>query len=87
MWFSVANGEGVRPADVDTTSSKAYVYIRRNIVLVDGTDDAPAHYRWEECRIPRDAMAIWQKAMEQDAALDDVYAALTELAEMILEEG
>ena len=87
MWYEAENGEAVRPADLDTTSSKAYVYVRRNIVFVEGTDETPAHYKWEECRIPKDAWAVWQKAAEHDAALDDVYAALTELAEMILEEG
>jgi len=90
MWYEVENGSVARPADVDSTSSRAYVYARRNIVFVEEVRDgdeiiSPAHYRWEEMKIPREMWEVCAKVLGHDSALDDVYAALTELAEMIVE--
>lgn len=90
MWYEVENGSVARPADVDSTSSRAYVYVRRNIVFVEEVrveDEviSPAHYRWEEMKIPREMWEVCAKVLGHDSALDDVYAALTELAEMIVE--
>ena len=90
MWYEVENGSVARPADVDSTSSRAYVYVRRNIVFIEevrGGDEiiSPAHYRWEEMKIPREMWEVCRKVFAHDDALDDVYAALTELADMIVE--
>lgn len=90
MWYEVENGSLARPSNVDTTSSQAYVYVRRNIELVDEVRDGdeiitPQHYKWEEMKIPRNMWETCATVMGHDAALDDVYDALTELAEMIVE--
>lgn len=85
MWYRAENGEALRPAEIDSTSSRAYVYIRRNIRLIEATEDVPAHYAWEETKIPRDAWAIMALAMGHETALEDVYAALAELAGIIAE--
>ena len=90
MWKEVENGSLALPSTVDTTSSRAYVYVRRNITLVadvieEGEVIIPAHYKWEEMKIPREMWEVCEKVMGHDTALDDVYAALTELAEMIVE--
>ena len=39
MWYRNENGGYARPSDVDTTSSKVYVYVRRNIVFVEDVKD------------------------------------------------
>lgn len=89
MWYETSNGADVRPADIDATSSRVYIYVRRNIVRVpasgEGDERVEAHYRWEEMKIPRDMWEVCRKAFAHDDALDDVYAALTELADMIVE--
>lgn len=90
MWYEVENGNLARPSDIDTTSSRAYVYVRRNITVVEevveeGEVVTPAHYKWEEMKIPREMWEVCEKVMGHDTALDDVYEALTELAEMIVE--
>lgn len=90
MWYEVENGSLARPMEVDAISSRTYVFVRRNITLVDEEKDgeeviAPAHYRWEEMKIPREMWEVCEKVMGHDDALGDVYAALTELAEMIVE--
>lgn len=89
MWYEVENGSASHPSDVDSTSSRKYVYVRRNITFVEEVKDGekitiPAHYRWEEMKIPREIWEICEKTLSHDTALDDVYAALTELAEMIV---
>ena len=91
MWYRNENSGYARPSEVDTTSSKAYAYLRRNIEFVeertrpDGEVEE-AHYTWEETKIPKDVWDVCEKVLAHDGALDDVYSALTELAEMILEE-
>lgn len=88
MWYEVENGSAARPADVDTTSSRAYVFVRRDITFVEEVKDqevlTPAHYRWKEMKVPRELWEVCAKVFGHDTALDDVYAALTELAEMIV---
>lgn len=85
MWYRTENGAAVRPAEIDATSSKKFVYIRRNIELVEATDDLPAHYVWEEAKIPKEAWVIAELSMNHENALSDVYAALAELAGIIAE--
>ena len=89
MWYKVANGSYTRPLDVDMATSRYYVYVRRNITFIEEqtTEEEviPAHYEWEEMRIPREMWEVCASVMGHDAALDDVYAALTELAEIIVE--
>lgn len=85
MWYDVVNGDLTRPAEIDETSSKVYVYVRRNIELVEATDEMLAHYRWQEMKIPREMLEVTKKVINHDSALDDVYSALVELAEIIVE--
>lgn len=89
MWYDNENGSLDRPDELDTTSSKAYVYIRKDFVEVPEKvveeDIIPAHYRWKETKISKEDWEIYAKVLDHDGALDDVYEALTELAEMITE--
>ena len=62
-----------------------HVYVRRNIEHIPETDDVPAHYKWFEQKIPKKDWETYRMVLEHGDALDDVYAALTELAEMIVE--
>ena len=85
MWYEAENGENIRPADVDETSSRAYVYVRKNFELIPETEEFPAHYRWEETKIPKEMWEISKSVFEHTVALNDVYDALAELAEIITE--
>lgn len=78
-----------RPERVSVTADGTF--IRRNIALVEAApgedkEPTPILWTWEELRVPPDAWAICRKVLGHDEALDDVYAALTELAG-IIEEG
>lgn len=70
----------IRPADVDTTSSKAVSYARRNIHTVqipdmDGTDRTV--YEYEELAVPKESWWMYAK-LEQQAADIDYLNMLTE---------
>ena len=79
-WRHSENGEAVRPAEVDHTSSRRYVYVRRNVALIEGDGERPDHYEWEELAVPREA---WD-AFEQGTVNSD---AIAELAAMDVENS
>lgn len=85
MWRKCENGENTRPADLDTTSSHFYVYIRRNIEHIPETEDTPAHYAWEETKVSKENWGIFERVLNHDTALNDVYEALAEIATLITE--
>ena len=85
MWYKNENGSGVKPDALDSTSSKVYVYVRKNFVLVPAEEERPEHWTWDEMKIPKEDWAVYEQVLGHDEALDDVYDALAELAEMILE--
>lgn len=84
MWYSNENGSNVKPNIIDKTTSKKFIYVRKDFVLIEAIEDIPAHWQWMETKIPVDDWEIYAKALDHDTALDDVYSALTELAEMIV---
>lgn len=87
MWKKCIGGGTDRPERITVGDNE--VYIRRNIILVETESEDEtetiAHYEWEELVISKDIWAVCSKFMGYDQALDDVYAALTELAEIITE--
>lgn len=87
MWYKNENGNSLKPAALDTESSRVYVYVRKNFELVAATDDHPEHWQWQEQKIKHEDWAIYQQTIDNSTALDDVYAALTELAEIIAGEA
>ena len=50
-----------------------------------GTEEKPEHWEYDKAKILKDDWETYEKVQEHNTALDAVYAALTELAEMILE--
>lgn len=87
MWRRSENGSLDKPLEIDKESSKKYVYVRKNFEEVPAANETPAHWRWDETKVPKEDWEVYEKILGHDSALEDVYAALTELAEMIVEEG
>lgn len=89
MWYKNENGSLTKPEALDKTSSKTYVYVRKEFAEISeqtiGDQTIPAHYEWMEMKILKSDWDVYEKVLGHDTALDDVYAALTELAEMIIE--
>lgn len=86
-WYHAENGDSVRPAAVDTTSSRVYVYMRKNITFVEetgeGTELRPAHYEWQERAVPKGMWDTESEVLEHGDALSDIYDAITELVEIV----
>ena len=82
MWYRNENGGYNRPDEVDTTSSHNYVYVRRNIVFVEerqeGDEVFPAHYEWEEMKVPRSMWPVYIEQM-QNAANIEYIAMMTDV--------
>lgn len=73
MWYYAEGKE--RPAIVDETSSKSWVYVRRNIEEFEREDETdPAikekFYRWEEMKIRKEDYPIYQLEVQNAANLD-----------------
>lgn len=70
MWVHAEGSE--RPDNVDSTSSKSYVYVRNNIVVVEATEDVPEHYEWDELEIPKSSWEIWETAEGNSDAIAEI---------------
>lgn len=83
MWVRSENGDGIRPPEVDDTSSKQYVYVRRNLALVEGTDEVPEHWEWDELRVPRDSWESWEQSDMNAEAMADLSGLASDIAETL----
>lgn len=74
MWYECENGNFARPADVDTTSSRVYIYVRRNFEFIpehtEGETVIPGHYRWEEMKIPHEIWPAYRDQMQNTANIE-----------------
>ena len=74
-----------RPLEVDTTTSKFYNYVRKNIEeiteVVDG--ETVTKYVWDECKIPKEAWGLYLTQQQQNEDIDSCMVALTEIYEMM----
>lgn len=87
MWKKCIGNGTDRPERITVNDNE--VYIRRNIVFVEveseEDEESASRYEWEELVISKDIWVVCSKFLGYDQALDDVYAALTELADIIAE--
>lgn len=68
----------VRPNEVDTTSSKKYVYIRRNVTeYVD--EYGTTIYEYDEYKVPKDVYDIFRLQNEASARIDDIEETIVEM--------
>lgn len=73
MWY-YAEGKEL-PAIVDETSSKSWVYVRRNIEEFEREDETDPtikekFYRWEEMKMRKEDYPIYQLEVQNAANLD-----------------
>ena len=83
MWYVNSNSDDIKPSALDTTSSQKWNYIRKAFEEVPASEDIPAHWQWKEIKIRKEDWMIYEQVMNHETALDDVFAALVELAEII----
>lgn len=78
----------VYPSLVDTTSSKKWVYVRRNIEEHERENDEgikEKFYKWEEMKIRKEDYPIYQLEVQNSANLD--YIAMMSDIDIDNEEG
>ena len=72
-----------KPAEVDTTSSKKWVYVRKNIHFVKGDDIVVDHWEFLERKIDKEDWDIFCDVQKQEITIDDIIDGMIELAGLI----
>lgn len=79
-WY---NGEStIRPVLIDDSSSKVWVYVRRNVEEHERENEQgikETFYSYEEQKVPKEVWGIFEKIVENDERIADVEEAITEL--------
>ena len=67
-WYTSENSSEEKPAEVDKTSSKVYIYYRKDFVEVpaEGSEEdfdfRPAHWQWQECKFSHEEWEKYKRA-------------------------
>ena len=81
MWYK--SESTTRPEIVDSTSSKVYVYVRKNIEEVEREDEQTGNkyivYVYDETKIPKEVYSIFENQMVADSRLADIEEVITEI--------
>lgn len=80
MWYI---GEStIRPVLIDDSSSKVWVYVRRNVEEHERENEQgikETFYSYEEQKVSKEVWGIFEKTVENDERIADVEEAITEL--------
>lgn len=89
MWKRCYSATSVKPESLDVTSSQKWNYIRKDFELIEASGEEgheiPEHWTFLENKVLKEDWETYTQVIDHGEALNDVYAALTELAEMIVE--
>ena len=80
MWYK--SESTARPEIVDSTSSKVYVYVRKNIEEVEREDEQGNTYIvyvYDETKIPKEVYSIFEGQMIADSRIADIEEVITEI--------
>ena len=80
MWYK--SESTARPEIVDSTSSKVYVYVRKNIEEVEREDEEGNTYIvyvYDETKIPKEVYSIFEGQMIADSRIADIEEVITEI--------
>lgn len=75
MWYK--SQSNTMPSVVDMTSSKVYVYIRKNITQI--TVDGLAVYEYDEIKIPKEVYSIFRAQEMSDERLSEIEDVIAEI--------
>lgn len=75
MWYE--SESNIRPEMIDSTSSKKYVYVRKNITEIRRDDEAL--YEYDEAKIPKEIYDIFKSQNEANSRLDDIEEAIADI--------
>lgn len=69
MWYPSEN-RSFRPDTLDTTSSKVYNYIRKNIEEYTDPETGNPYWKYLEQKIPKDQYELYEQTQQTQADLD-----------------
>lgn len=79
MWYKASST--TYPSLLDTTSSKIYVYIRKNIKqqTIEQEGESQTFYVYDEIKVLKEVYGILEKEFQNDSRLNDIEEVLTEI--------
>ena len=78
MWDKSENGEIAKPKELEFSGNS--VILRRRFKRIDGTEEMPEHWEFEEWQMSMEQYAIYEPMAKQIKEQED---AIVELAELI----
>jgi len=82
MWRKSENSNGVKPLDFETGLST--IYLRKNFVLVEATEDREEHWSYDELEMDKSAYPLYAALQGKIDEQDSVIAEQDELLAMLL---
>lgn len=82
MWRKSENSNSVKPLEFETGLST--IYLRKNFVLVEATEDREEHWSYDELEMDKSAYPLYAALQEKIDEQDSVIAEQDELLAMLL---
>lgn len=86
-WRLVQNSNDIKPDEIDTTSSKSVVYIRKDFkeVEISGMEEGETRTVWQylEQEIPQQDWELYRSVLQNETDISDLTDAVIELAGLI----
>lgn len=87
MWYETEGGSE-KPEALDTTSSKVYVYIRKNFEEHEREEEGEEnvkikYWTWLEQKIEKKDWELYQSLIKSESDITDLQEALVELYEIV----
>lgn len=51
------------------------MYVRKNFEQIEASGDTPAHWRWDETKVPKEDWEVYKKTMEVEKTVGGSYSA------------
>lgn len=80
MWYTAESM--YQPELIDAVSSKKYAYLRRNVHeenRVDEAGDTYTVYVYQECKLPKEVLALFTETQNANVRLDDLEDAFADI--------
>lgn len=80
MWYK--SESTTKPEIIDSTSSKVYVYVRKNIQEIEREEEGRNTYTvyvYDETKIPKEVYSIFENQMIADTRIADIEEVITEI--------
>lgn len=85
MWIESENSDSTKPLEIDNTSSRAYVYVRKDFEEVPAYDQEGTqigtHWKYKENKVNREDWETYTDIINTQNDITDIQLALVELYE------